>query len=45
MSRERSSAGKEREGKKHKKTALNSYLSTLKELKSCTNVGDPVDPF
>lgn len=46
MSRERSRKVKEkREKKTHKKKAANSYLSTLKEFKSCTNVGDPVDPF
>lgn len=31
--------------KKHKKKALNSYLPTLKEVESCADVGDPVDPL
>lgn len=43
---ERSRTGKsEKKKKKHKEKTLNSYLPTLKEVESCTDVGDPVDPL
>lgn len=43
--------GEEKEGVKQgekkntQKKALNSYLPTLEEVESCTDVGDPVDPL
>lgn len=42
---EQQARGKTEETTKHKKKALNSYLPALKEVESCTDVGDPVDPL
>lgn len=38
--------GREREkNRRIKKTPMNFYLPTLKEVESCTDIGDPVDPL